>query len=307
VGKISDAIDKAEGIVHLDSTVPNQDTGYLDQQIIEKRKPQLKPTEIETAAAASNQLHKLSESYKPQPPLPPSHIISNPALITYHAPYSFEAEQFRKLRTNILFPKGKKEVPRVILTTSALPGEGKTFVSANLATTIAQNIDKHVLLMDCDMRRPAQHSIFNLPNDRGLSNFLIEGTPLSKLLIKVVNDRLSLLRCGPLPDNPAELLSSNRMAALLQEVRSRYQDRIIIIDSPPPQLTAESIALAKNVDGILMVVKMGYTQKEVVSDLVSIFGRDKIIGVVANWMPKRSINYGSRKYYQDKSYAPKSE
>ena len=307
MGKFSDAIEKVEGIVHLDSTELHKEAGDPDQQTLERREPQVKPTKREKVAEDRHPIRRLSESAEPQAPLPSSRTDFNSNLIAYHAPYSFEAEQFRKLRTNILFPPNGKEIPRVILITSALPGEGKTFVSANLAATIAQNIDNHVLLMDCDMRRPSQHSIFNLDNDRGLSNFLIDGTPLSKLLVKVVNDRLSLLRSGPVPNNPAELLSSNRMAALLNEVRSRYNDRIIIIDSPPPQLTAESVALAQNVDGILIVIKMGSTEKEIVSNLVSTFGRDKIIGVVANWMPKQLLDYAPKKYSRYRYYSPKSD
>jgi len=218
-------------------------------------------------------------------------------LVAHHNPQSFEAEQFRMLRTNIMFPHEGKASPRTILVTSALPGEGKSFVSSNLALTIAQNIDQHVLLIDCDMRRPTIHKLFGYENVPGLSNYLTGEQALSDLLIKTGNNHLSILPGGPIPPNPAELLSSNRMIAMLREVRARYADRYIIIDSPPPHLTAESKALAQFVDGIILVLKLGQTDRDLVSELVGKFQKEKILGVVANWLNRRStVFYGSGKY-----------
>lgn len=225
-------------------------------------------------------------------------------LVAHHNPQTFEAEQFRMLRTNIMFPAEGKTAPRTILVTSALPGEGKSFVSSNLALTIAQNIDKHVLLIDCDMRRPTVHKIFGYENVPGLSNYLSGEQALSDLLIKTGNNHLSILPGGPIPPNPAELLSSNRMLALLREVRARYDDRYVIIDSPPPHLTAESKALAKFVDGIILVLKLGQTDRNLVSELVDKFQKEKIIGVVANWLNRRStVFYGSGKYTKNSYYS----
>ena len=132
------------------------------------------------------------------------------------------------------FPPGGSRHQGPLLVTSALPGEGKSFVASNLALTIAQNIDKHVLLIDCDMRRPTVHRIFGYENLPGLSNYLLGDATLPELLIRTGNNHLSILPGGPAPSNPAELVSSNRMLALLREVRSRYDDRYIIIDSRRP-------------------------------------------------------------------------
>ena len=136
-----------------------------------------------------------------------THHALDKNLVAHHSPQSFEAEQFRMLRTNIMFPAEGKSSPRTILVTSALPGEGKSFVSSNLALTIAQNIDKHVLLIDCDMRRPTVHKLFGYENVPGLSNYLVGERALSDLLIKTGNNHLSILPGGPVPPNPAELLS----------------------------------------------------------------------------------------------------
>jgi len=207
------------------------------------------------------------------------------------------------LRTNIMFPSEGKPSSRTILVISALPGDGKSFVSSNMALTIAQNIDKHVLLIDCDMRRPTVHKLFGYENVPGLSNYLIGEQALPDLLIKTGNNHLTILPGGPVPHNPAELLSSNRMLALLREVRARYDDRYIIIDSPPPHLTSESKALGQFVDGIILVVKLGQTDRVLVSELVDKFQKEKILGVVANSIDRKSQSfYGSGRYNKNNYY-----
>lgn len=243
----------------------------------------------------------VEKPHAPQRRYPQDELDQN--LVVYHSPHSFEAEQFRMLRTNILFPPKDKRSPRTILVTSALPEEGKSFVASNLALSIAQNIDKHVLLIDCDMRHPTIHKNFGYKNVPGLSNYLSGEQALADLLINTANDRLSILPGGPTPSNPSELLSSNRMLALLREVRARYDDRYVIIDSPPPHLTAESKALAQFVDGIILVVKLGSTNRDLVSQLVEKVQKERIIGVVANWIDQQATaSYGSDDYAQYTNY-----
>jgi len=218
------------------------------------------------------------------------------SLVTIRDPHSFEAEQFKILRANILFPKSGIP-PRMVMVTSALPGEGKSFVASNLAISIAQNIDEHVLLVDCDLRLPSIHSWFNFDAKTGLSDYLTGKVPLSSLLVKVGIEKLSILPGGATPGNPSELLSSEKMTQLLDEVKNRYDDRYIIIDSAPPQLTAESSALARQVDGIILVINHGQTKREAVSDLLEIIGKEKMIGVVFNRFDLRTSSYyGYGKY-----------
>ncbi|MBW2589634.1 MAG: CpsD/CapB family tyrosine-protein kinase, partial [Deltaproteobacteria bacterium] len=158
-------------------------------------------------------------------------------IVSFLEPQSFEAEQFKHLKTNILFPVSGNP-PRSIMVTSAVPGEGKSFVASNLAVSIAQNIDQHVLLMDCDMRKASVHSNFGFDEVEGLSGYLSKETSLSSLLLKTDINKLTILPGGKPPNNPAELMSSNKMSELLKEVTSRYNDRYIIIDSPPPHITS---------------------------------------------------------------------
>jgi exopolysaccharide/PEP-CTERM locus tyrosine autokinase len=221
-------------------------------------------------------------------------------LITLLKPHSFEAEQFKILRTNILFPKSGQP-PRSIMVTSSVPGEGKSFVAANLAISIAQNINQHVLLIDCDMRRPCIHTRFGYNGASGLSDYLSKSTSLPSLLLKTPVKRLTILPGGSPPENPAELLSSEQMSQLLIEVRERYHDRYIVIDSPPPHLTAEARAIARQVDGIVLVIKCGMTKREVVSELIEMIGKDKILGIIFNWFNLNSAKYygyGKYRYYK---------
>ncbi|MCP4117326.1 MAG: polysaccharide biosynthesis tyrosine autokinase [Desulfobacteraceae bacterium] len=219
----------------------------------------------------------------------------DPSLLTHFKPHSLEAEQFRILKTNILFPD-KGVPPRSIMITSSTPGDGKSFVASNLAVSIANSIDEYVLLMDCDLRRPSIHSRFGFSDIPGLSEYLSDLRPLSSIIKKTQINKLSILPAGVPPSNPSELVSSEQMRLLLNEVKTRYDDRYIIIDSPPPYLTSEASALARQVDGIVIVVKTGKTKKEAVQDLIDTYGKKKILGVVKNFSyhrPGRGYeNYG---------------
>jgi protein-tyrosine kinase len=251
------------------------------------------------SASTANKAEKPGAYYKRPVPAPAPKFDKKALdrnLISLHDPQSYEAEQFKILRTNILFPVSGK-VPKSILVTSSLPAEGKSFVSANLAISIALNINKHVLLMDCDIRKPDLHRMFGFGELAGLSDYLIERQELASLLIRTHVDKLSLLPSGPVPSNPSELMSSERMSALLQEVKSRYEDRLIVIDSPPPGLAAETAFLAREVDGIIIVVKHLKTPRQEVEDLMETVGSDKIIGCVVNQLDTTmSRYYGYKKY-----------
>ena len=226
----------------------------------------------------------------------------NRNLITLLRPWSIEAEQFKMLKTNVLFPASGKP-PRVIMVTSAIPGDGKSFVSANMAISISQNIDDHVLLVDCDLRIPVLHKHFGLGKVPGLSEHLSLGVPLSKLICKTKVSKLSILPGGTPPHNPAELLTSEQMSAFIRDVRAKYSDRYVIIDSAPPQLTAEGNALARLVDAIIIVVKYRGTPRKFVKDLIEDLGKEKFVGVVINQFDmKSSAYYGLGKYDKYSKY-----
>jgi protein-tyrosine kinase len=219
------------------------------------------------------------------------------ALVAYHDPHSVEAELFKVLRTNLLFPD-KGRPPKTILITSAMPGEGKSFVAANLAISIAKGVEEHVLLVDADVRRASIHEFFGLGQTGGLSDYLQKGTNVSKHFVKTPVDKLTILPAGSPPDNPVELLTTQKMKALLQEVSRRYEDRFIIIDSAPSSLASETAAIAKYVDGFIIVVRAGKTPRKAVTEVIEQLGKEKVLGIILN----RSDQSAKKYYGYGKSY-----
>ena len=240
----------------------------------------------------------------PEPPLSRELIIQNafsPKLVMLSSPESIDAENFKVLRAQILFPKDG-ERPRTIMVTSAFPGEGKTFVCANLAVSVALGINEYVLLVDCDLRKPNLHEMFGYSNTEGLHEYLAGRRRLPDLLIRTRVEKLSLLTAGSSTSNPAELLSSTMMKDFLEEVKGRYQDRFIIIDVPPSQVTAETNVLANHVDGIVFVVMAQKSPRDTIQRSIEDLGKKKILGIVFNGYKRahRSYHKYYKKYYDKK-------
>lgn len=207
------------------------------------------------------------------------------------------AESIRALRTRILYPSDGP-VPRSILVTSAAPGEGKSFICANLGISLAQGMDNYCLLVDCDLRRPAQHELFGLSNRAGLSDYLQRKKRMSELLVPSGVEKLSILPAGSMSINPAELLSSASMISLVDEISKRYEDRIVLLDSPPLHAASETAVLAQSVDGVVLVVRYGASRREYVKALAEIIGREKILGVVFNAYKATVLDYKVFGYYE---------
>ncbi len=208
------------------------------------------------------------------------------------------AENIRSLRTRILHPFSGKR-PRSLLLTSASPEEGKSFICANLGISLAQGVDNYCLLVDCDLRRPVQHTLFGLDNRAGLSDYLQRKKAIPELLAPSGVDKLSILPSGPLSINPAELLGSSYMASLVEELEQRYDDRIVILDSPPLQAASETAVLAQHVDGVILVVRYGASRREYVKTLVEAIGREKILGIVFNAYSSNLIDTKVFGYYEN--------
>lgn len=274
MGKIFEALEKANREFHRTLPISRKDARTSDDAVDkDKVVPLLSPNKY-------NEERQL-----------------DPNLITHHSPQSIESELFKVLRTNLLYPSAGS-VPKTILVTSALPGDGKSLVSANLAISIAQGVEEHVLLIDCDIRKPSIHSMFGHHQVIGLSEYLSQDRDLSNFILKTPVEKLSIISGGSPPANPAELLSSKKMKALIKDVSGRYEDRFVIIDSPPPSMAAETTAIANLVDGVIVVVKNGKTPRNAVTELVEQIGKEKLLGVVLNFFDQ-SIKkyYGYRKSY----------
>ena len=211
---------------------------------------------------------------------------------------SLAAEQFRKLRTYLLRFK-TQGAPKTIMVTSATSGEGKTFVSANLAISISHELHTHALLVECDLRNPNLAQWFGLEGGKGLSDYLAGNGNTSELLMKTNVEKLNLLPAGTIQDNPTELIGSKKMETLIHELRSRYPDRVVVIDSTPLLATTEPEVLAKFVDGIIIVVRAGVTPRETVKQAIANLDKGKIIGFVLNDLEFKSHGQSSRYFGSD--------
>jgi capsular exopolysaccharide synthesis family protein len=210
--------------------------------------------------------------------------------------YSPVVESYRMLRTSILLSTAAAP-PKTILITSSQPGEGKTTTAVNTAISLSQ-LGASVLLIDADMRRPAVHTAFNITRDCGISNYLSGHSSLDDLIVKLSIPNLSVLPCGPIPPNPAELISSDRMKELLHAVGQRFDH--ILIDSPPLISVTDPVILSTMVDGAIFVVQAGKSSRELVRrarrDLAGAGAR--VFGVVLNNVNVKREGYDEYDYHR---------
>jgi exopolysaccharide/PEP-CTERM locus tyrosine autokinase len=167
---------------------------------------------------------------------------------------------------------------------SAVSGEGKSLVAVNLASIIAAELNSYALLVDCDLRNPSLTRWFGLQERKGLSDYLTGKAEMQDLLLKTSIEKLSIISGGSIQDNPVELVGSNKMKTLIQDLKSKYENRYIIIDSSPILATTEPSVLTEIVDGIILVVKSGDTPRETIQQAVRLLNKNKILGVVLNNM-----------------------
>jgi len=219
------------------------------------------------------------------------------ALITLDERTSPMAEAYRHLRTSLLFSSAGKP-PQTILVTSSQPSEGKTTTAINTAITLAQS-DVDVVIIDCDLRRPRLHTHFGMDNQRGLTNYL-SGDKETKGLIRTYEDlpRLKIITSGPIPPNPAELLSSNEMRNLLTFLSGKFKH--VIIDSPPAISFTDASILSTLVDGVVLVAMANKSSIHLMRQFkqrVNAIGA-RIYGVVLNGIKANSSEY----YYYGSGY-----
>ena len=212
---------------------------------------------------------------------------------------SSAAEAYRVLRTSVLLSAAGRP-PKTILITSGQPGEGKTTTVVNTAISLAQ-MGASVLIIDCDLRRPTTHKVLGVDHGHGLSTYLSRDVALDDLIQKLPIANLSLLPCGPVPPNPAELIISEKMKDMLGDLAGRYDH--ILIDSPPLINVTDPVILSTMVDGVILVVHGGKSTRDVVRRArqeLSTVGA-KIFGVVLNNVDLRKDGYDD--YYYSRYYS----
>jgi protein-tyrosine kinase len=221
-------------------------------------------------------------------------------LYMYHMPYSYTAEQIRKLRT-FIFHLPEKKVPRVIMVTSAMPGEGKSVIASNLAISIAKGEDQRVLLVDCDLRKPSLFELFKYAPSKGVSEIIQGKAHIEECLVKTPIENLMILPAAKdVPANPSELLESKNTATLVKDLAAIDRNLFVIIDTPPIQATVDPKILADVVEGIIMVVRYRYTREADFKMALEMLPKDKLIGTVLNAvdeLPDKKFSYKKYKYY----------
>jgi len=224
-------------------------------------------------------------------------------LVAQHLPKSQMSEAFRALRTALILSQADHP-PQVILVTSALPREGKTTAAANLAVTLAQLGDR-TLLIDADLRKPGIGRLLSLGSGKyaGLSSYLAGVSSLDLVTIQhPAVPNLSAIPTGPLPPNPADLLSSHKLTEAIAELRTKY--KFIVIDSPPIMAATDAVILSVKADGVLLVVRSGETPKEAFTRTCDLLMSVKcrLLGVVLN-----AVDSTAPDYYYSYRYYPYSQ
>lgn len=199
------------------------------------------------------------------------------------------ADEYRAIKRPLLknaFGEGAGDIHHgnLIMVTSALPGEGKSFTAINLAMSMAMELDRTVLLVEADVTKPAVCRYCGIPEPRqGLVDYLADpGVELPDLLIKTNVPKLTLLPAGRRHATSAELLGSHVMRDLMDQLANRYPDRIVIFDSPPLILSSEAVTLSGFMGQIIMVVEAARTQQSIVKQAVALIDPNQIVGVVLN-------------------------
>lgn len=218
-------------------------------------------------------------------------------LVIVSKPKGAASEAIRTLRTNLQFTFVDNDV-RVLLVTSSIPGEGKSFISANLSSAFALSNMK-VLLIDCDLRKGRQDKIFGIKEEKGLSNLLLDDIKnYKKYVHKTEVDNLYVLPGGIVPPNPSELLISDKNNDLLQLLKKEYD--LIILDCPPVNAVTDALALSTLADEVVIVSAYKKTPMDLLITTKKLLENSgaKIAGVVVNKMKQSKNKYYYNKYYK---------
>jgi tyrosine-protein kinase Etk/Wzc len=216
-------------------------------------------------------------------------------LVTKYTPRSPVSEAYRAIRTNIQFSKIDAPLKSLVVT-SAAPSEGKSTTAANLAFTTAM-AGARTLLIDADLRRPVVHSLFGLEREPGMTNILVERLPLEQVIKPSGVENLDILTCGAIPPNPSELLGSQRMRALVAQLKGRYD--LVIFDSPPAITVTDTAVLSSQVEGVVMVILSHGTDRRALArakNLLTNVGAN-ILGAILNRIDLSGIGSSYDYYY----------
>ena len=243
-----------------------------------------------------SELEKPNASHEPLLTVEPL-SVDNKMLITAHEERTNAVEEYNKLRSTVISLTRGETFLNSLIITSCAPSEGKSITALNLAISLAKEQDHTVLLVDADLRRPSLHRYLGISPQYGLAHCLRDGLPIEKALVKTGLGKLVLLPAGDVIKDPLDMLSSKRMQDIVVELKERYSERYVIIDTPPAVPFADAGVLSKMVDSTLFVVREGVATKGVVAKTLSEFKRKGLLGVVYNDSKAASKKNGYYYYY----------
>ena len=215
-------------------------------------------------------------------------------LLTHNSDF-FLREAYKTMRTNVTFSLTEDKACSNIIVTSSMQSEGKSITAVNLAISYAQQ-GKHVLIIDCDLRRPKLSRLIGVSSPVGLSNTLIHPELRSQAIHSVATLGIDVILAGDIPPNPSELLGSGKMSRLLDSLKEEYD--FIILDTPPVNMVTDAAVLAPRSDGVLFVVRANQSERGAVAFAVEQleYAKAKILGFVLNGVDMENTAYGYSKY-----------
>lgn len=244
---------------------------------------QLRQSSVVPTAAPSASVENQAIHIPPAPATVNERIVpTSPFIVDQNNQFSAVGEEFRKLKSALLKLAKGDRFNNVILVTSAVQSEGKSITAVNLAISLAQEYDHTVLLIDADFRGPSIHRYLGIDKGKGLSDYLLGEASFGEVTIPTGIGRLSLITGGSEVSNPVELFESKKTVVLLEEMKGRFQDRFIIIDSPPVLPFAETRTLAHLADGVLLVVKEQFSSRKRVQEAIDALKGCSLAGIVYN-------------------------
>ena len=252
---------------------------------------------IELAARKNQGVNQFNKNPEPERQAPSEHTIAsagydqlepipidNPLFAPLVDPSGFAAEQYKKLRAMVIRKTNLETFQNSLLVTSAVSGEGKSLTIMNLALSLARATDYSVVLVDTDLRNPQLHLMLGLDPAFGLVHYLRDGVPLENVMHKIGLGNLCLIPAGEQVKDPLELLTSKRMHELMRELKGRYQDRYVFLDTPPVLPFADSRVLGEMVDNILFVCREGYSNRDQIEQGLEAVSDLSLLGIVCNDM-----------------------
>jgi protein-tyrosine kinase len=301
MSRIDEALARARALTPGDASLPPVQTGGIDPVFPTEGSA---PEPEESAAASGPQDFSIQLPPEAQP-----RVLDVAAAELDQLPFAEKmtvatsnptsVEQYRRLAARLYLAQAEHGA-KIVMVTSALPGEGKTLTATNLALTLSESYKLKVLLIDGDLRRPFIHEMFQVPNVSGLNDGLRTDSDRKIPLISYT-DNLTLLTAGRPEPDPMSVLSSSRMRQVLDEARTRFD--WVIVDTPPVALLTDAHLLASLVDSVILVVRAGRTPLPALNTAVTAVGRNRVLGVVLNHA-EQGLPDGSYQYYDYHATTP---